>query len=104
MTVPETPSPEVLMQQQAVVGTTRRGGPGRHVSDTTPSKGRLAKTQRMDDGGMGGEQVTRQSRQFKSDVLCPAVLCIIRLYVLLWLQSRVNSQQSAGPCCRWCAV
>lgn len=57
MTVPETPSPEVLMQQQqAVVGTTsRRGGPGRHVSDTTPSKGRVAKAQRVDDGGMGGE-------------------------------------------------
>lgn len=57
MTVPETPSPEVLMQQQqAVVGaTTRRGGPGRHVSDTTPSKGRLAKAQRVDDGSMGGE-------------------------------------------------
>jgi hypothetical protein len=58
MTVPETPSPEVLMQQQqlVVLGTTnRRGGPGRHVSDTTPSKGRLAKAQRLDDGGMGGE-------------------------------------------------
>lgn len=57
MTVPETPSPEVLMQQQqAVVGaTTRRGGPGRHVSDTTPSKGRVAKAQRVDDGSMGGE-------------------------------------------------
>lgn len=57
MTVPETPSPEVLAQQQAaVVGTTtRRGGPGRHVSDTTPSKGRVAKAQRVDDGGMGGE-------------------------------------------------
>jgi hypothetical protein len=60
MTVPETPSPEVLMQQQAVVGTTtRRGGPGRHVSDTTPSKGRLAKAQRLDDGGMGGEQAAQ---------------------------------------------
>lgn len=57
MTVPETPSPEILMQQQsAVVGTTnRRAGPGRHVSDTTPSKGRVAKAQRVDDGSMGGE-------------------------------------------------
>lgn len=57
MTVPETPSPEVLVQQQqAVVGAaTRRGGPGRHVSDTTPSKGRVAKAQRVDDGSMGGE-------------------------------------------------
>lgn len=54
MTVPETPSPEVLMQQQAVVGTSRRGGPGRNVSDTTPGKGRIAKAQRVDDGGMGG--------------------------------------------------
>lgn len=70
MTVPETPSPEVLMQQQqAVVGaTTRRGGPGRHVSDTTPSKGRVAKAQRVDDGGMGGG-VLYDGRGTYSDVI-----------------------------------
>jgi len=61
MTVPETPSPEVLMQQQAaVVGTSRRAGPGRHVSDTTPSKGRVTKARRVDDGSMGGESVLCQ--------------------------------------------
>lgn len=49
MTVPETPSPEVLAAQQ--VALTKKAGPGRHVSDTTPSKGRLAKTQRLDDSG-----------------------------------------------------
>ncbi|KAF6257921.1 P-loop containing nucleoside triphosphate hydrolase protein [Scenedesmus sp. NREL 46B-D3] len=50
MTVPETPSPEVLAAQQAAL-TKKAAGPGRHVSDTTPSKGRMAKTQRMEDSG-----------------------------------------------------
>lgn len=50
MTVPETPSPEVLAAQQAALAK-KAGGPGRHVSDTTPSKGRMAKSQRMDDSG-----------------------------------------------------
>jgi hypothetical protein len=50
MTVPETPSPEVLAAQQAALAK-KAAGPGRHVSDTTPSKGRMAKTQRMDDAG-----------------------------------------------------
>jgi hypothetical protein len=68
MTVPETPSPEILMQQQAVVGTTnRRAGPGRHVSDTTPSKGRVAKAQRVDDGGMGGEWAGQAMQGFKRE-------------------------------------
>lgn len=63
------------MQQQAVVGTTtRRGGPGRHVSDTTPSKGRLAKTQRLDDGGMGGERVCQQ--QVAGMLLCALSLMV----------------------------
>jgi hypothetical protein len=50
MTVPETPSPEVLAAQQAALAK-KAAGPGRHVSDTTPSKGRMAKTQRMEDAG-----------------------------------------------------
>jgi hypothetical protein len=51
MTVPETPSPEVLAAQQAALAK-KAAGPGRHVSDTTPSKGRMAKTQRItDDAG-----------------------------------------------------
>lgn len=58
MTVPETPSPEVLLlqqQQAAALATKGKAGPGRHVSDTTPSKGRLAKAQRTDDASSGGE-------------------------------------------------
>eukprot|EP00878_Enallax_costatus_P025746 GHUV01027572.1.p1 GENE.GHUV01027572.1~~GHUV01027572.1.p1 ORF type:complete len:414 (+),score=163.76 GHUV01027572.1:164-1405(+) len=51
MTVPETPSPEVLQQQQAALAKSK--GPGRHVSDTTPSKGRMAKTQRIADESSG---------------------------------------------------
>lgn len=72
MTVPETPSPEILMQQQAaVVGTTnRRAGPGRHVSDTTPSKGRVAKAQRVDDGGMGGEWAGQALQGYTCERLC----------------------------------
>jgi hypothetical protein len=61
MTVPETPSPELLAaqaQQQAVAGVdgaSRRGGPGRNVSDTTPGKGRVAKAARVDtESGSGG--------------------------------------------------
>jgi hypothetical protein len=60
MTVPETPSPELLVTQQqqaaaGVVGATaaaggRRGGPGRYVSDTTPGKGRAPKSARVDEG------------------------------------------------------
>lgn len=51
MTVPETPSPEVLQQQQAALAKSK--GPGRHVSDTTPSKGRMAKAQRLGDDSGG---------------------------------------------------
>lgn len=69
LTVPETPSPEVLLQQQAavVVGARGKGGPGRHVSDTTPSKGRLAKTQRLDDGASGEGRATAHA----SSAGCP---------------------------------
>jgi hypothetical protein len=69
LTVPETPSPELLLQQQAavVVGTRGKGGPGRHVSDTTPSKGRLAKAQRLDDGASGEGLTTAHA----SPVGCP---------------------------------
>eukprot|EP00775_Hariotina_reticulata_P011152 gene11152-11304_t len=79
LTVPETPSPEVLLQQQAavVVGARGKGGPGRHVSDTTPSKGRLAKTQRLDDGASAA---LYEGRGTYSDVITYAerLFCRIR--------------------------
>lgn len=52
MTVPETPSPEtIVLQQQQLNVAKKPSGPGRHVSDNTPSKGRVAKAQRVDAGG-----------------------------------------------------
>ena len=54
MTVPETPSPEtIVLQQQQLNVAKKPSGPGRHVSDTTPSKGRVAKAQRVDAGEQG---------------------------------------------------
>jgi hypothetical protein len=56
MTVPETPSPSELTAQQAAaaaVGARRGGGGGgggRSFVDNTPSKGRVAKAQRVEAG------------------------------------------------------
>lgn len=62
LTVPETPSPEVLQQQQAALAKSK--GPGRHVSDTTPSKGRMAKTHRTTDECTGEIQCASDEDAF----------------------------------------
>lgn len=67
MTVPETPSPGDLPAQQAAAAAAhaaRRGGTGRQFVDNTPSKGRVAKAQRVDNivAGVGaGEQFSEHS-------------------------------------------
>jgi hypothetical protein len=77
MTVPETPSPEVLAAQQAALAK-KAAGPGRHVSDTTPSKGRMAKTQRMEDTGSSK---------------CCSCSCSFAILLLLPWHGLCNSQQ-----------
>ena len=52
-TVPETPSPGDLSAQQAAAAARRGGGAGRQFVDNTPSKGRVAKAQRVEGGAAG---------------------------------------------------
>ncbi|GBF90887.1 hypothetical protein Rsub_03742 [Raphidocelis subcapitata] len=58
MTVPETPSPGEAVAQQAAAAAAahagRRGGGGRQFVDNTPSKGRVAKAQRVEAVGAAG--------------------------------------------------
>jgi hypothetical protein len=88
MTVPETPSPEVLAAQQAALAK-KAAGPGRHVSDTTPSKGRMAKTQRMDDAG--------SSECSKLRIFCAAVTASL-FHVATQKPSPCNAACSSSHC------
>ncbi len=85
MTVPETPSPAELFaaaaaeqQQCGGVQLGRRmggGGPGRPVSDNTPSKGRVTKAQRTD--AADGECTTGAAASHQQPLHAAFMPCVI---------------------------
>lgn len=76
MTVPETPSPGDLHTQQAAAAAAaaahaaRRGATGRQFVDNTPSKGRVAKAQRVDGGSAAAAGAYGMPNTYSEVVAC----------------------------------